>query len=170
MAKLTIMNKSDSILIDSYKKVYASDFYNLNKAWIEESWQLEESDINDLSNPEKYIIEKGGEVFFAIKNDQVIATAAMVYPKNKVFELAKMTVAKEFRGIGVANKLMDRCIDFAKEKAADKIFLITNSSLVIARNLYDKYGFKEILLDSDKYGDRGNVKMSLYLGEKSCVE
>ena len=67
MAKLTIMNKSDSILIDSFKKVYASDFYNLNKAWIEESWQLEESDINDLSNPEKYIIEKGGEVFFCNK-------------------------------------------------------------------------------------------------------
>ena len=164
------MNKSDSILIDSLKKGYASDFYNLNKAWIEESWQLEESDIKDLSNPEKYIIEKGGEVFFAIKNDQVIATAAMVYTNNKVFELAKMTVAKEFRGLGIANKLMDRCIDFAKENDANKIFLITNSSLLIARNLYDKYGFKEIELDSDKYGNRGNVKMSLYLNEKSCVE
>ena len=41
---------------------------------------------------------------------------------------------------------------------------------MIARNLYDKYGFKEIALDSDKYGDRGNVKMSLYLRDKSCVE
>jgi ribosomal protein S18 acetylase RimI-like enzyme len=60
---------------------------------------------------------------------------------------------------------MDKCIDFAKENHADKIVLITNSALIIARNLYDKYGFKEIVLDSDKYGDRGNVKMSLYLGE-----
>ena len=57
-----------------------------------------------------------------------------------------------------------------KENHADKIVLITNSALVIARNLYDKYGFKEIVLDSDKYGDRGNVKMNLYLDEKSCVE
>lgn len=169
MAKLIIMDKSNSILIDSFKKEYASDFYNLNKTWIEESWHLEESDIKDLSNPEKYIIEKGGEVFFAIKNDQVIATVAMVHPKNKVFELAKMTVAKEFRGLGIANKLMDRCIEFAKDNDADKIFLITNSSLLIARNLYDKYGFKEIELDSDKYL-RGNVKMSLYLNEKPCVE
>ncbi len=164
------MGKSNSILIDSFKKEYSSAFYNLNKIWIEESWHLEESDINDLSNPEKYIIEKGGEVFFAIKNGQVIATAAMVNPKNKIFELAKMTVAKEFRGLGVANQLMDRCIEFAKENNGNKIFLITNSSLVIARNLYDKYGFKEIVLDSNKYGDRGNVKMILNLGEKSCVE
>ena len=164
------MHTKDRISIESFKKEYISDFYALNKEWIEESWQLEESDINDLSNPGKYIIDKGGEVFFAIKNDKVIATAAMVYMKRGIFELAKMTVAQECRGLGVANKLMDRSIDFAKENNADKIVLITNSSLVIARNLYDKYGFKEIMLDSDKYGDRGNVKMSLYLGEKSCVE
>jgi len=164
------MHTKDRISIESFKKEYISDFYALNKEWIEESWQLEESDINDLSNPEKYIIDKGGEVFFAIKNDKVIATAAMVYMKRGIFELAKMTVVQECRGLGVANKLMDRSIDFAKENNADKIVLITNSSLVIARNLYDKYGFKEIMLDSDKYGDRGNVKMSLYLGEKSCVE
>ena len=164
------MDKSDFISIQSFNNSYISDFYALNKEWIEESWHLEESDINDLSNPQKYIIDKGGEVFFAIKNDKVIGTAAMVYADNKIFELAKMTVAEDYRGLGVANKLMDRCIEFAKEKATDKIFLITNSSLVIARNLYDKYGFKEIVLDSDKYGDRGNVKMSLYLDDKSCVE
>ena len=164
------MNKSDFISIESFNKAYISDFYALNKEWIEESWRLEESDINDLSNPQKYIIDKGGEVFFAVKNDKVIATAAMMYADNKIFELAKMTVAEDCRGLGVANQLMDKCIDFAKKNNAEKIVLITNSALVIARNLYDKYGFKEIVLDSDKYGDRGNVKMNLYLDEKSCVE
>ena len=164
------MDKSDFISIQSFNKSYISDFYALNKEWIEESWHLEESDINDLSNPQKYILDRGGEVFVAIKNGKVIATAAMVYADNKIFELAKMTVAEDCRGLGVANQLMDKCIDFAKKNNAEKIVLITNSALVIARNLYDKYGFKEIVLDSDKYGDRGNVKMSLYLDEKSCVE
>jgi ribosomal protein S18 acetylase RimI-like enzyme len=164
------MDKSDFISIQSFNKSYISDFYALNKEWIEESWRLEKSDINDLSNPQKYILDRGGEVFVAIKNGKVIATAAMVYADNKIFELAKMTVAEDCRGLGVANQLMDKCIDFAKKNNAEKIVLITNSALVIARNLYDKYGFKEIVLDSDKYGDRGNVKMSLYLDEKSCVE
>ena len=109
------MHKEDCISIESFKKEYISDFYALNKEWIEESWQLEESDINDLSNPEKYIIDKGGEVFFAIKNDKVIATAAMVYMNNRIFELAKMTVAQECRRLGVANQLMDQCINFAKK-------------------------------------------------------
>ena len=53
-------------------------------------------------------------------------------------------------------------IDFAKQKNAKEIFLISNDSLTIARNLYDKYGFKEVDLDSQKY-DRGNVKMRLTL-------
>ena len=154
------------ISIESFKQEYISAFYSLNKEWIEEFWKLEESDINDLSTPKEYIIDKGGEVFFAIKDDKVIATSAMVYIDDSTFELAKMTVAKEFRGLGIANQLMDRCIDFAKGKNAKYIVLITNSALVIARNLYDKYRFKEIDLDSDKYGDRGNVKMTLNLAEE----
>lgn len=154
------------ISIESFKQEYISAFYSLNKEWIEEFWKLEESDINDLSTPKEYIIDKGGEVFFAIKDEKVIATSAMVYIDDSTFELAKMTVAKEFRGLGIANQLMDRCIDFAQRKNAQYIVLITNSALVIARNLYDKYQFKEIDLDSDKYGDRGNVKMTLNLAEE----
>ena len=49
-----------------------------------------------------------------------------------------------------------------KGNNAKEIFLISNDSLTIARNLYDKYGFKEVDLDSQKY-DRGNVKMRLTL-------
>ena len=56
--------------------------------------------------------------------------------------------------------LMNQCLYFAKQKNAKEIFLISNDSLTIARNLYDKYGFKEVDLDSIKY-DRGNVKMIL---------
>jgi ribosomal protein S18 acetylase RimI-like enzyme len=157
------VNKKKSLVqIESFHPNYVKDFYELNKKWIEESWKLETSDIHDLSNPKKYIIDNGGEVFFAIKNNKVIGTAAMVF-SNDMFELAKMTVLEECRGLGIANKLMDKCIDFAKQHNAKEIALITNSALVIARNLYDKYGFKEVLLDSNKYGERGDVKMILKL-------
>ena len=86
----------------------------------------------------------------------------MIPIKSDTYELAKMTVDTQYRGNGIANKLMDKCILFAEEKEAKEIILITNDTLVIARNLYDKYGFKEVPLDSDKYL-RGNVKMTLNL-------
>ena len=86
----------------------------------------------------------------------------MIKSSDDRFELAKMTVKVDFRGKGIANMLMDECLKFAKENKAKEIFLISNDSLRIARNLYDKYGFKEVDLDSKKY-DRGNVKMRLTL-------
>ena len=154
--------KKDLVQIQRFRPDYIEDFYQLNKKWIEESWKLEISDINDLTNPKKYIIDNGGEVFFAIKNNKVIGTAAMVSSQG-IFELAKMTVLEECRGLGIANKLMDKCIEFAKNEKSEEIVLITNSALFIARKLYDKYGFKEIKLDSNKYGERGDVKMVLKL-------
>ena len=131
----------------------------LNKAWIEESWRLEDSDKKDLLNPDK-IVENGGQVFFALENKIAIGTVAMIKSSDDRFELAKMTVQEGFRGKGIANMLMNECLKFAKQKNAREIFLISNDSLIIARNLYDKHGFKEVELDSQKY-DRGNVKMNL---------
>ena len=149
------------ICIQKYETKFDNDFFVLNKAWIEESWILEESDKKDLLNPDK-IIHNGGQVFFALENQKVIGTVAMINSSDDRFELAKMTVQEDFRGKGIANMLMDECLKFAKENKANEIFLISNDSLTIARNLYDKYGFKEVDLDSQKY-DRGNVKMRLTL-------
>lgn len=149
------------IFIQKYETKFDNDFFVLNKAWIEESWILEESDKKDLLNPDK-IVHNGGQVFFALENQKVIGTVAMIKSSDVRFELAKMTVQEDFRGKGIANMLMDECLKFAKENKANEIFLISNDSLTIARNLYDKYGFKEVDLDSQKY-DRGNVKMMLTL-------
>ena len=147
------------IAIVGFNKRYSKQFFILNKAWIEESWRLEDSDKKDLLNPDK-IVENGGQVFFALENKIPVGTAAMIKSSEDRFELAKMTVQEELRGKGIANMLMDECLKFAKENKANEIFLISNDSLKIARNLYDKYGFKEVNLDSQKY-DRGNVKMIL---------
>ena len=144
-----------------FNKKYSEQFFILNKAWIEESWHLEDSDKKDLLNPDK-IVENGGQVFFALENKIVIGTVAMIKSSDDRFELAKMTVQEDFRGKGAANMLMDECLKFVKQNNSREIFLISNDSLKIARNLYDKYGFKEVKLDSQKY-DRGNVKMKLTL-------
>ena len=147
------------ISIIGFNKKYSKQFFLLNKAWIEESWHLEDSDKKDLLNPER-IVENGGQIFFALDNQSVIGTVAMIKSSDDRFELAKMTVKEGFRGKGIANMLMDECIKFAKQNSSREIFLISNDSLTIARNLYDKYGFKEVELDSQKY-ERGNVKMNL---------
>ena len=150
-----------NILVTDFQSQYASQFYQLNRVWIEEYWVLEDSDKKDLLNPE-IIIHNGGQIFFAISNHEVIGTVAMIKNSDKIYELAKMTVKSNYRGKGIANLLMDKCIEFAFKKNASEIFLISNDSLTVARNLYEKYGFKEVVLDSQKY-KRGNVKMILQI-------
>ena len=146
--------------ISSYKKKYAHQFYLLNKDWISESWDLEDADLHDLLSPEKAIVKLGGEIFFIITNNIVIGTSAMIPHKNNKFELAKMTIKKEHRGNGLSKLLLNKCIEFAKIKNCNEIFLISNDSLKIARKLYDQYGFKQVPLNNQKY-KRGNVKMVL---------
>ena len=153
----------NSIIISKYKPKYSNSFYQLNKEWINEFWHLEDYDLYNLLNPQQSIIDLGGEIFFAILNNKVIGTSAMIPSEiGDVYELAKMTVHKNYRGYGISKKLLENCIDFARNKNATEIFLISNRLLLIARKLYDKYGFKEVPLNSTKYA-RGDVKMRLSL-------
>ena len=47
---------------------------------------MEEEDLKTLQNPESYVMEKGGEIFFAILNDDVVGTAAMIPTSKGVYE------------------------------------------------------------------------------------
>ena len=105
---------NSNICINEYETKFDKDFFVLNKAWIEESWILEESDKKDLLNPKK-IVDNGGQVFFAVESQSAVGTVAMIKSSEYKFELAKMTVKENYRGKGIANMLMDQCLDFAKQ-------------------------------------------------------
>ena len=152
-----------NLRIISFNKKYKADFEKLNREWIEEFFQMEDEDIHTLQNPESYVIQKNGEIFFAINDQIVIGTAAMIPFSEDVFELAKMSVKKGFQGKGVGKLLLKRCIQFAQERNANEIFLLTNDILKPALNLYLSCGFViKNKYDDERY-ERGNTKMHLIL-------
>ncbi len=63
-----------------------------------------------LSNPQKYVIDNGGAILFALLDGEVIGTAALLYEGAGVYELSKMAVETGFRGIGAGRKLLDAAI------------------------------------------------------------
>ena len=157
--------------MDNRKKVphktdYKPAFEFLNRAWIEEYFVMEEEDLKTLQNPESYVLEKGGEVFFAILDGEVVGTAAMIQTDKGIYELAKMAVARQFQGLGIGKKLLKRCVDFSKEREATEIFLITNDSLKPALSLYLSFGFVLNDQNDDNRYERGNTKMNLLIGGK----
>ena len=153
----------NNLRITSFNKKYKADFEKLNREWIEEFFRMEDEDFHTLQNPESYVIQKNGEIFFAINDQIVIGTAAMIPFSEDVFELAKMSVKKGFQGKGVGKLLLKRCIQFAQERNANEIFLLTNDILKPALNLYLSCGFViKNKYDDERY-ERGNTKMHLIL-------
>ncbi|MDE6363734.1 MAG: hypothetical protein K2L86_05640 [Lachnospiraceae bacterium] len=60
--------------IVQYDNRYAQDFVALNTAWIVDLFgQLEKEDIETFQNIEREIAN-GGMIYFAVENDEVLAT------------------------------------------------------------------------------------------------
>ena len=156
----------DNLKIVPFNKDYKPAFEFLNRAWIEEYFVMEEEDLKTLQNPESYVLEKEGEIFFAILDGEVVGTAAMIQTDKGIYELAKMAVARQFQGLGIGKKLLKRCVDFSKEREATEIFLITNDSLKPALSLYLSFGFVLNDQNDDNRYERGNTKMNLLIGGK----
>ena len=150
-----------NIEIIDFEPKYRDDFKNLNVEWLEKYFEVEPYDNEVLSNPEKYILEKGGKIFFAKLEDKIIGTVALM-PKNSSFELTKMAVTDKIQSKGIGSLLMQKCIDEAKNLGLKEIFLFSNTKLDKAINLYKKVGFLEEHFDSSDY-KRANIYMTLKL-------
>ena len=62
----------------------------------------------------------------------------------KICELQKMYLTKEARGKGIAQELMQKCLEFAKQAGYDKCYLETLPFMKAAQKLYIKSGFTYI--------------------------
>ncbi len=149
--------------INTFDPRYTEDFARLNLEWIEKYFKVEETDKKALFDPVDYIINKGGEIFFAVSEGHVVGTVAMVHVDEGIVELSKMAVSPNNRGQGIANVLMSKCIEYGVGRGYEQIILYSNRKLAPAINLYEKFGFEEVELESDSYYDRSDIKMRLKL-------
>jgi len=130
----------------------------LNYEWLEEYFHVEEGDRVSLSNPQETILDKGGFIFFARYGGEIVGTVSLLKKSDAVFELGKMAVAKRAQGLGIGKKMLEYCLEFAKEKQITTLILYSNTILAPAIHIYRKYGFEEIELEAGVY-ERGNIKM-----------
>lgn len=139
---------SDKLKIIDYKEQYVKCFYDINNEWTKTYFFMEPCNEKVLSKPDKYIIKKGGCIFFSKLNKLVVGTVALI-PANGVFELSKMAVLPNYRGYKIGQKLMQHCIAFAKQKGISKLILYSNTVLKNVIYIYKKYGFIEIPVEDN---------------------
>lgn len=160
------IRESKSIKIVEFEEKYTNDFVELNRRWILEFFKMEKKDEEILSNPKKYILDKGGHILVALYEGKIVGVCALMKSDNEAydFELAKMAVNPLFQGKGIGLILGNKIIQKAKEIGIKSIFLESNTVLVAAITLYKKLGFKKVIGYESPY-ERCNIQMELKLEE-----
>jgi len=103
-------------------------------------------------------------IYYVIeKKDEIYGGAGIKHLDNcdgNICELQKMYFLPEARGIGLGGKMMEICLQKAKEFGFEKCYLETLPYMKDARKLYKKAGFKN--LDA-RMGDTGHYSCNLWM-------
>lgn len=156
-------NQDLNITILDYQSVYAKDFARLNYEWLTQYFEIEAHDREMLDDPEGYIINKGGYIFFARYNDEIVGTAALIQEDSGTYELAKMGVSTDYRGLKIGKRIIQHAIDFARQRGFERLVLESNTKLEPAIHLYKKTGFQTIPMTGCSPYARCNIRMELPL-------
>ena len=90
------------------------------------------------------------DMFWCLKfNDKIIGTIAINKLSANKCELKSMYLLSEYHGNGLGQGMMDKALEYAKEKDFKEMYLDTLSSSERAIRLYVKNGFKKI----ERYND-----------------
>ncbi|WP_438961287.1 GNAT family N-acetyltransferase [Nonlabens sp.] len=101
--------------------------------------------------------QKPRRAYYVLEINGVVAGGAGIAPldnyKGNVSELQKMYFKPEVRGKGYGKKMMQVCLERAKELQFESVYLETMDNMYMAQRLYEHVGFK--LLDAP-LGDTGH--------------
>lgn len=162
------------IITKSTFMTFEREFRQLNEAWISKYFELEDSDKEVLSNPQKFILDKGGNVFIALYDKRAVGCCALLVHDIFTCELAKMAVDPSFQGKSIGFQLGNELIKKAQKRGFKRIVLEANSKMTASIALYHKLGFKEVPIFKIKYStslhSRCNVFMELVLEEPTQPE
>lgn len=150
----------DDIQIICFAPRHADAWRALNEAWIQRYFAIEPKDRATLDDPEGKVIAHGGLIFIAERRGEPVGCVALLKMDDGGYELAKMAVADHAKGLGIGRKLIDICIEAAREAGAHRIYLESNSALTPALTLYRSAGFVDLPPAPTPYA-RCNVWMEL---------
>lgn len=160
---LTVEGAGPEVTVVPYREELRAAFEQLNRQWIETHFTLEPADREILGDPQRQILDEGGQVFFVVEHGQVQGTCAVLRHGPNECEIAKMAVAPGARGRGFGDLLMQTCIAFARQIGSRRIVILSNTVLEPAIRLYRKHGFVQVPLALDPRYRRANIRLELDL-------
>ena len=153
------MSLLNTLEIIPFTKALKDPIKTLNLEWLKKHFIVEPKDEIVLSDPQGQIIDKGGMIFYAKYNNDIVGTVSLMKIDNTTYELSKMAVTDSVQGLGVGKELILHCLAVAEEKGIEKLILYSNRKLLPAIHLYKKFSFIEVPLEGGVYV-RADIKMA----------
>ena len=107
-----------------YTERDTQNFSRLNREWLEGFGLLEDADAKHLNSPRESIIDKGGQIFFAVEGEVVLGTCAAIRHCSDVVEVAKLAAVHSAKRHEIGRLLVQRVIDYARSVRARKVSLV----------------------------------------------
>ena len=89
-----------------------------------------------------------GSIYFVLEIDGQVCGGGGIYPTEALppgtAELVKLYLLPAARGMGLGKKILEKCLDAAKEIGYHAVYLESMPELTIALPLYEKAGFRYI--------------------------
>lgn len=150
--------------IVEYDDALAADFRDINLEWIKAMFHVEAVDLDILNHPRARIIDTGGTILFVRAPGRGIVGACALLPSLPVpaFELTKMGVRENARGLKAGEFLLRAVIERARSLGADPLYILTSTRCEAAVHLYLKLGFRHDREIMARYGaeyERCNVAL-----------
>jgi GNAT superfamily N-acetyltransferase len=136
------MTASSDLSIVDYTDAHAKAFHDINAQWIEAMFVLEDHDRHVLTHPREMILDPGGAILMVSSRVHgIVGACALMKTGEGTFELTKMGVLENVRGLKAGAFLLRAVLDRAGAMGMTTLYLLTNSKCEAAIHLYEKAGF-----------------------------
>ena len=113
------------------------------------------------------VYQEPRSVYYVVENEGRVVGGCGVAPLENgdasVCELQKMYFAPEIRGTGYAEKIIEKCLEYAKIQGFEICYLETLSFMTTAQKLYKRIGFEHI---DGPMGNTGHNSCEVWMTKK----
>jgi ribosomal protein S18 acetylase RimI-like enzyme len=164
------MTPNSDLKILEYTDAHAAAFHDINAQWIESMFVLEDHDRHVLTHPRELILDPGGAILMvSSKAHDIVGACALMKTSEGIFELTKMGVLENVRGLKAGEFLLRAVLERAATMEMTTLYLLTSSKCEAAIHLYEKNGFVHDAAIMETYGAtyaRCDVAMSYPIAHK----
>lgn len=148
--------------IIEYNSRYREDFIQFNMDWIIDNFgSLEPGDLETFEKIDEELAA-GAMIYFAVEGETPLATCMVRPMGGTTWEICKLGSNKHKNHKGCGSAVFGAAVQWAIDRGAKRLFIVTNSKLKPAIHIYEKFGFKEIKLDDYEYV-RGDIAFERWI-------